>query len=421
MTEPLGADVLLAGARLADGSGADVLVTGGRVAAVGPGLTAPPGVPSVDLGGTLLLGAFVEPHLHLDKVFTRGGSIGDGTLRGAMDAYQPLLDTPTAEVIDRAGQAVTTLVRNGVTLARVHIGCGRLAGTRFVEAIADVRDSAAGLIELQIVAHLGGPAAGQSWGTHADLLRAALDAGADVVGGNPSLEAEPETALDTLLAVAVERGVPVDLHLDETTDPSVFLLRRLAERAPDSIPVTASHCVSLGRQPPSVVRQVAELLAAKNIRVVTLPATNLYLQRSEGRLGALPPIAELLAAGVAVAAGGDNVQDPFNPTGRLDPLDTAALLTVAAGLDPVRALQLVSAGGRTVLDRPATGPVVGAVADLVSLPVPRFGDPVATGGAGRQVWRAGRLVAETRVSVGGPVATWPVDTQPHPGQENGPA
>ncbi|WP_051265596.1 amidohydrolase family protein [Nakamurella lactea] len=417
MTAPAAGELVLRNARLLDGSRADVLITGGLVAAVGPGLAVAAATPCVDLSGDLLLGAFVEPHLHLDKVFTADRGWSDGSLRGAMTSYQRLLAAPTPDVIGRARHGVAALVRNGVTTARVHIGCGRLAGTRFVEAIATVREQAAALIDLQIVAHLGGPAADQHWHSHTRLLRDALDAGADVVGGNPSLEAEPEAALDALLDVAVDRGVPIDLHLDETMDPSVFLLRRLAEQAPDSIPVTASHCVSLGQHPGSVVDEVAELLARKSIRVVTLPATNLYLQRAGSRTGGLPPLDRLLAAGVEVAAGGDNVQDPFNPTGRLDPLDTAGLLTLAAGLDAAQAIRLVTDAGRRVMDRPSAGPVAGSVADLVALRTPEAGSPLAAAGAGRRVWRRGRLVAETRCTVTGPVAAWSAQTRQQRSEE----
>ena len=39
-----------------------------------------------------------------------------------------------------------------------------------------------------------------------------------------------------------------------------------------------------------------------------------------------------------VAAGADNIRDPFNPLGRTDPLETASLLAAAAHLTPAQAL-----------------------------------------------------------------------------------
>lgn len=391
--------MLITGARLPDGSPADIELADGLVTSVSPAAESVSG---------LLLPALCEPHLHLDKVFTAASAWnGDGTLGGAMSVYQQMLQAPVDQVTRRAEIAVGELVRNGVTAARVHVGCGRLAGTRFVSAIAEVAARCRHLLDLQIVAHVGGPAPGQSWSEHVRVLHEALDTGADLVGGNPSLEEHPEQALEACLQVAVDRGVGVDLHLDETTDPAVFLLGRLVELLPLPIPLTVSHCVSLGAQSDAVVERTAALLAEHRVGFVTLPATNLHLQGRGTRYRGLPPLDRLLAAGVSLAAGGDNVQDPFNPTGRLDPLDTAALLVIAGHLDPWTALDLVCSSARAVLGLPRAGAEIGAVADLVQLGPAGPADPVAMAGRDRRVWKAGREISATRVVSSGPVADWP--------------
>jgi len=93
---------------------------------------------------------------------------------------------------------------------------------------------------------------------------------------------------------------------------------------------TASHCVSLGMQDAPRQREIAELVAGAGIGVVALPHTNLYLQ---GRGSAPMPrgltaVAALRDAGVNVAAGADNLQDPFNPMGRGCPFETASLMVL---------------------------------------------------------------------------------------------
>ena len=62
----------------------------------------------------------------------------------------------------------------------------------------------------------------------------------------------------------------------------------------------------------------------------------------------LTAVAALREAGVNVAAGADNLQDPFNPVGRACPFETAGLMIMAAHLTPARGLAggLVRAGLR---------------------------------------------------------------------------
>ena len=73
----------LSDVRLANGSAADVVVDGERIARVEPG--GAKGVPEVlECSGNLLLPAFVDGHVHLDKVLIRDElREHDGTLSGA--------------------------------------------------------------------------------------------------------------------------------------------------------------------------------------------------------------------------------------------------------------------------------------------------------------------------------------------------
>ena len=171
--------------------------------------------------------------------------------------------------------------------------------------------------------------------------------GADLVGGCPHLEADGRRdAAEVLLDVAADHEVGVDLHTDETLDPTVDGLAELAELVVKTgfpFPVTASHCVSLGMQPLDRQREIAEAVAAAGIAVVALPATNLYLQGRDHQQAmprGLTAVKALRAAGVVVAAGADNLQDPFNPMGRACPFETAG----ADGADDPRA------AGRRLVD-----------------------------------------------------------------------
>jgi cytosine deaminase len=160
--------------------------------------------------------------------------------------------------------------------------------------------------------------------------------------------------------------------------------------------ITASHCVSLGMQPPDVQTAVAHEVADAGISVVTLPQTNLFLQgRGEARATprGLTAIHALGEAGALLAAGGDNVQDPFNLVGRSDPLETAALLVAAGHVLPDEAYEMVSNGGRRALGLDPVRMRVGDPADLVAIDAPSIRGAIADAPVDRTVFHAGRVVA----------------------------
>ena len=172
--------------------------------------------------------------------------------------------------------------------------------------------------------------------------------GVDLGGGCPHLDDDPFGCLEACLDAAADFERPIDLHVDETLDPAVLGLRDFVELVTKTefpYGAAASHCVSLGMQPDVVQAEVSALVAAAGVSVVTLPQTNLFLQgrgRRTGQPRGLTAIDALHRAGATVAAGADNLQDPFNTMGRADVLETAALLVMAAHLSPEDAYGAVS-------------------------------------------------------------------------------
>jgi cytosine deaminase len=373
----------------------DVRIVDGVIAAVGD-LDVVDGEHIESLVGRMLLPAAVEPHAHLDKAFLAERIENPtGDLMGAIEAMQAnrhLLGVE--ETVERAERAARLMAANGYRAVRSHADTTVEHGLRSIEALAEVKRRVADVIDVEIVALCGWPMTGSAGADQRALLVDAMSAGADLVGGVPHLE-ETGTRESTafLLQVASDFGVGVDLHTDETLNGSVLGLVDLVELtlAGFSHPVTASHCVSLGVQSASRQQEIAEMVAAAGIAVVALPHTNLYLQ---GRGHAPMPrgltaVGALRAAGVVVAAGADNLQDPFNPTGRACPLETAGLMTMTAHLLAHQAWDAVSesSAAATGLDRVAIEP--GSPAHLLSVPAATLREAIAFGPGDRMVWRHG--------------------------------
>ncbi len=338
--------------------------------------------------GYLLLPAFAEPHAHLDKAFlaerveNRTGDLMGAIL--AMEAARPSITV--SDTIERAERAARLLAANGCTAIRTHVDLTLAGGLTSVEALIDVRDRLRALIDIQVAALCAWPSIGAEGANQRALMREAVAMGIDVVGGCPHLESDPAASNDGLLTIAAEAGLPVDLHTDETLNPSMLALEDLAERVVATgfiHRVAASHCVSLVLQTELRQREVAEKVAAAKISVIALPHTNLFLQGRDCQV-AMPrgvtAVRALRAAGVNIAAGADNLQDPFNPVGRGDPLETAGLMILTAHVLPADALHMVADGARSAMG-------LGPTADQVAVRATTIREAIAFGPADRIVVR----------------------------------
>ncbi|WP_329014486.1 amidohydrolase family protein [Streptomyces sp. NBC_00690] len=397
--------LLLANVRLLDGSTADVHLGAGRIQAVTATGAQDPIGEVIDLSGHLLLPAPAEPHCHFDKVLLGGVDIDRGPrgLDTAVTAwYAARQSISPTDVRDRALRAAKELLASGATAIRSHVDVGTETGLVFVEALQEVRRLLLGQLDLQIVAFVDFPLRGVAGADNRALLVDALAQGADAVGGAPYRDEDPSACLDILMETAFDCRKPVDLHIDETLDSDSHTLGALAEwvlRSGFPYRVSASHCVSLGTQRPDVVERTAAQVARAGIAVVTCPATNLYLQAR-----AHPPpvprgltaIAQLRAAGVTVAAGGDNARDPFNPLGRFDPMEAASLLVLAGHLSPRAAYEAVSGAARRAMGLESGAVEPGSPAELLAVRASTVEGALADARADRAVFHRGRLVCRTR-------------------------
>lgn len=415
MPPPPHIPLVLTSARLADDREVDVTIVDGVIVSVEPAstrasaasptkLSAPnQGGRVLDLSGMMLLPAPAEPHAHLDKALLANRVRNESEdLPGAIDAIVSAYATMTDDdLVARSTEAIAIAISRGFTAIRTHLDCRVGIGTRSVRRLVEVKQQLADLIDLQIVALAGYITDGAEGNENRRLLIESLSAGADLVGGTPSLEPDPIAATRDFVAVAAEYGVGMDLHVDETTDTSMLALQELADEVLSTefpYPVTASHCVSLGMQDADRQRRVAEAVAAAGIAIVTLPQTNLYLQGRQTPCATprgLTAVDALRASGVTVAGGGDNWRDPFNPMGRIDPMETASLLVTAGHQRVQSSYNAVSSQARRAMGLPEVRVAVGYPADLLAIRGTSLADAIADGSEHRIVIHAGRLLAHT--------------------------
>lgn len=389
----------LRGVRLTSGALVDIALDGDEVLAVVPAGSPLPDTDGevLDLDGYLVTAAGAEPHAHLDKSQSWDAiQPAFGDLERAIESWHAFAATlDEDDTLRRARSTALRMLASGITSVRTHVdllrGDDALVGVR---ALVRLREELDGLMDIELVA-LGGPNIPDA------VFEAALDAGVDLVGGAPHLADDPIADLERLIALARRRDVGLDLHTDESLAGADTLAAYARLVAGWNRPRTAGHCVRLSMMPATDLAALADEVRAADIGVIALPITNLYLQGWEADHAVprgIAPIGRLKAVGVRVAAGADNVRDPFNPVGRCDHLETASLLVAAGHLAPADALDAVTTGARDVMNLPFAGPVAGARADLVAVRAASMGDAVAFADADRVVIHRGRLVSRTTVT-----------------------
>ncbi|MCI3921090.1 amidohydrolase family protein [Paenibacillus sp. TRM 82003] len=295
---------------------------------------------AVDLEGNVLLPGFVDVHMHLDKAYSlnlvRNRS---GTLLEAIENYRAVAPTFAKETIrDRIVKAALGAASYGSAVLRSHLDVpvhlGRDVAMRTIEAALEARELVGDRVDIQYFPMFFYDPAYERELT--DFAGEALRMGIDGVGGAPHLSPQPAENIDWAFRLAAKFGKPIDLHTDESDDPSIKTIDVYCDRVKRSGyggRATAGHLCSLSAMEHAEAERLIGKMAEAGVAAVTLPAVNLYLQgrgdRGNVRRG-VTRIRELAASGVLVAAASDNIQDPFHPFGRGDMLQIG-LMTAYAG------------------------------------------------------------------------------------------
>jgi cytosine/creatinine deaminase len=334
----------------ADGAAlVDLLVDGERIGAIEPaGGDFAPELPAADVAGRHVWPTLIDMHAHIDK----GHAIPrinnpDGSFAGARDATMEdrTHHWSAGDIERRMTFALRCAYAHGVASIRTHLDSHEGSAETSWGVFRAMRERWAGRIALQAVSIVPIDIFRTPYAVRlADLVAASggvLGGVTRATGGvHSAVLQDIDALLDRLLQLAAERGLDVDLHVDESGDIEAAALPRVASavlRNKFTGRVVCGHCCSLSLQPEDHVRETLALCAEAGVSIVTLPTVNLYLQdRVAGRTPrwrGVTLIKEMQRAGIPVAVGGDNCRDPFYAYGDHDMVDNLRQAIKIAHLD----------------------------------------------------------------------------------------
>jgi len=363
-------DVLLANARIGDRV-RDIGIRRGRIAENCDG----PAAITHDLAGRVLLPGLVEAHIHLDKA---GLLCRCGQVRGLHEAVAAVSalkrDFTAADVHARGAAVIERAILQGTMFMRAHVEVDPRAGLRSLAAMLRLRDDYAFALKLQICAFAQEGLTNDP-GTE-ELLEAALEQGADLLGGCPYTDTDPLGQIERLFAMALRHGVDLDFHLDFDLDPGWTHLEAVCEatmRHGWQGRVNIGHVTKLAAMDDAALDRHARMLATAGVSVTALPSTDLYL--GGAGLGhraprGVAPVHLLAKAGVLVAVATNNVMNPFTPYGDCSLLRMGNLYANVMQLGPeafAACLDMVTGTAARILRLDGYGLGPGDRADLIVL------------------------------------------------------
>jgi cytosine deaminase len=383
----------------------DIHIAGGKIAAIAPAGTAPAGI---DLERGQVWPCFVDGHVHLDKTQTWPRQPNpDGTHPGAKNAV----------IADRAGHyseadieprfefGLRCAYAHGTAAIRTHLDSYWPNARAHWAVFRRMRDAWAGRIDLQAVCICPLERfAGDDGVALADEVASSGGILGLTTTGEGGHAASPafQALLDRFFTLAEDRGLEMDLHLDETGDPSSRTLdavARTAIRRGFKRPIQVGHVCSLSMQSEEDAMATINLCAQAGLRVINLPMCNMYLQgRRAGRTPTwrgITMVHEFAAAGVSVSFASDNCRDPFYPYGDYDMMEVYSQALRIAQLDHpfgdwAASVAAVPAASCGFADRGRIA--VGAPADLVLFRARSMTELLARPQADRVVLRGGSVL-----------------------------
>ncbi len=389
----------------------DIAVRGERIAEVGTNLAGEVGR-EIDAQGKLVLPGLFNLHFHADKCLL--GEIMrpniSGTLPEAIEITNDFKrDYDPEEVAGRAIRALEQGIKNGTSFFRLFADVGTIGALRAARGLLLARERLAKLCTIQVAAFpqegiVRDPGA-------AELLEEAVREGCDIVGGLPWYEYTDEDArrhIDICFEIAKRHDLDIHMLVDDTDDANSRSLEYLAVktmREGYQGRVAASHCGAMAAYNDVYAAKVIDMVATAGVTISVNAHINLVcsarIDREPKRRG-IARVKEMLARGVNVVTSQDDVNDPYYPFGKPDPLECALMMAHVAQLTLPHEIEQVidmitvnSARAARIADY---GIAPGCRADLVVVGAPSVPEALRMQPLRNHVIKDGREVARASVT-----------------------
>lgn len=399
-------DILIQNAQLREAPGLNEIgILNGKIVSIGKNLEGTAEL-TIDARSNLVTEAFVNPHLHLCKVYTRQ-MMDDEALTGyhaegmgkAMTTIElaARVKEKYAEewIIKNVRRALAQAALHGNTHIRAFADVDSKARLEGMKAIIRAREEFRGIVEIQVCAFaqdglLREPGA-------ADLMHQAMEMGADIVGGIPWIEyteADIQAHIKAIFDLAQEFDKDVSMLVDDAGDAG---LRSLEGMAVEAIQrgwqgrSLAHHARAMALYPQPYFQKIAALLRRANMAVVSDPHTGPLHAR----------VKELLEEGVTVCLGQDDISDGYYPFGRNNMLEVAFLAAHLLWMTTQRELETLydmvttqAARAMNVKDHQLKA---GNPANLVVLSAPTIMDALREHAAPQYVISNGKCIVQAQM------------------------
>lgn len=287
-----------------------------------------PNAKALDAKGMLMLPAFKDMHIHLDKTF-----YGDhwqavrkrkGGVKGMIALEQKILPEMLKNSVLKAEKMIELLQSKGTSFARSHVNIEPTSKLESLKNLQKALDHKKKTFGAELVAF---PQHGVFYTDSVPYLKEAAKMDIDFIGGvDPyTIDGAIEKTIDFTVQLALDHHKGIDIHLHESGESGLKTVEYLIDKVNENPALKGktylSHCFVLGKLDKTKQEEMAEKLGNAQIGIVsTIPFGSLIM-----------PIPTLYKHGVTVLTGNDSIIDHWNTFGSGSVLQKANLMAQLYG------------------------------------------------------------------------------------------